>query len=620
MEIWSSEIKELERLYESLKGLSPDLKKELERLIRADDENMILLYSRRCLEVIITDLCECELKRQRKTEPLKGIIDKLHKEGKISPHIIASMHGLNELSTFGTHPKDFDPEQTKPVLVNLDIIIKWYLKYKGLQRVGKPEPEEKKYEIRQQTSSPLEKSIIVLPFENMSSDPEQEYFSDGLTEEIITDLSYIHDLLVISRNSAITFKGTKKKTGEIAKEVNVRYVLEGSVRKAGNNLRIIAQLIDSLTDTHLWAEKYNGTLDDVFDIQEKVSQSIAKALKIKLRVQETDRIKERPINNVLAYDCYIRAYYEVMSFSLERLKLAVNLLQKGLDIVGENAPIYAGLAWVYTQYANLGIDQEENLKYAEEWVTKAIKLNPESPEANTVLGFIYLTFKGEPHKAIHYFQKANSIKPDDPNILVNLAWGCITIGKIDYAKSLLDRAIKIDPINPNFHFMIECALFFNGQFDLALNPILDICNLSPNLSMMQYWKSLILLYCNAPSNTLNFLNEVIKEPGQDILTQLLVFLKYILIGDKEKINSLLTKDFIKHAQIDCQLSWNMATFYSLINEKDKSLEWLENGVNRGFINYPFLNEYDKLLNNIRGEERFKKLMERVKYEWENFEL
>ena len=130
MAIWSSEIKELEKLYESLKGRLPDLEKELERLNKADDENMILLYSRRCLEVIITDLCECELKRPRKTEPLHGIIDKLHKEESVPSHIIASMHGLNELSTYGAHPKDFDPKQVRTTLINLETIIEWYLKYK----------------------------------------------------------------------------------------------------------------------------------------------------------------------------------------------------------------------------------------------------------------------------------------------------------------------------------------------------------------------------------------------------------------------------------------------------------------------------------------------------------
>src|SRR5512136_443263 len=142
MPIWSAEIKELEKLYESLKGQLPDLEKELEQLIKFDDPNVILLYSRRCLEVIITDLCKCELKRPRSTEPLKGIIDKLNKEGKVPSHIITSMHGLNDLSTYGTHPKDFDPEQVKPVLVNLDIIIKWYLKYKETGTGIKAKPTE----------------------------------------------------------------------------------------------------------------------------------------------------------------------------------------------------------------------------------------------------------------------------------------------------------------------------------------------------------------------------------------------------------------------------------------------------------------------------------------------
>jgi tetratricopeptide (TPR) repeat protein len=137
MQIWSAEIKELEKLYGSLKGLFPELEKELQQLIKFDDANVILLYSRRCLEVIITDLCECELKRPRKTEPLKGIIDKLNKEEKVPSHIITSMDHLNGLSNYGAHPKAFDPEQVKPVLSNLSIIIKWYLKYKNSQTAGK---------------------------------------------------------------------------------------------------------------------------------------------------------------------------------------------------------------------------------------------------------------------------------------------------------------------------------------------------------------------------------------------------------------------------------------------------------------------------------------------------
>ena len=137
MQIWSAEIKELESLNTSLKGRFHELERDLEHLIKTDDENVALLYSRRCLEIIVTGLCESELKRPRKTEPLKGIIDKLHREEKVPPHIITSMDHLNSISTFGTHPKDFDPEQVRPILLNLATIIKWYVKYKDTQTISK---------------------------------------------------------------------------------------------------------------------------------------------------------------------------------------------------------------------------------------------------------------------------------------------------------------------------------------------------------------------------------------------------------------------------------------------------------------------------------------------------
>ena len=167
MTIWTNEIKELDKLYESFRGHLPDIVKEMEQLIRTDDPNVVMLYSRRCLEVIVTDLCESELKRPRKTEPLKGIIDKLNSEEKVPSHIITSMHSLNSMSTYGTHPKDFDPEQVKPVLNNLAIIIRWYLIYKDFQIVSKTKSEEEKYESKdhgdsEKVTRKSKKSIILL--------------------------------------------------------------------------------------------------------------------------------------------------------------------------------------------------------------------------------------------------------------------------------------------------------------------------------------------------------------------------------------------------------------------------------------------------------------------------
>ena len=231
-----------------------------------------------------------------------------------------------------------------------------------------------------------EKSIVVLPFENLSPDPDQEYFSDGLTEEVISDLSKVHVLRVISRSSAMTFKGTKTTIPEIARRLNVQYVLEGSVRKAGNSLRITAQLIDARSDAHIWAEKYSGTLDDVFDIQEKVSRAIVEALRLSLTPAEEHRMAERPIDNVAAYECYLRANADIWRFKEDSLDGAVQYLQKGIDMIGDNALLYSGMAGVYWQYVNIGVKQEEYIAKAEEYVQEGFGSGPGFPQSPRCCG------------------------------------------------------------------------------------------------------------------------------------------------------------------------------------------------------------------------------------------
>jgi len=464
-----------------------------------------------------------------------------------------------------------------------------------------------------------EKSIIVLPFENISPDPDQEYFSEGLTDEVISDLSHIPDLLVISRSSAMTFRGSRSTIKEIAEKVNVRYVLEGSVRKASNNLRITAQLIDSVNDSHIWADKYTGTLEDVFDIQEKVSQSIVNALKIKLSSREREKIHERPIDNVFAYDCYKRAYSGIISYRKERIDYGLNLLQKGLDIAGENAVIYAGMALAYFQYVNAGIDQEKNIKKAEEYAQKAFNLDPELAKAHFVMGCIY-ALNGNLSKAMDHATRALAGKPEDPEIMIWVALGYSIFGANEAAKSIINRCIKIDPLNPLNDSVVGRNHFFGGRFDLALNPLLAAYNLSPESGMNQFWKALILVYNDRAGEAYEFICESVKDPGRDTWTQLTMFLKYVIKREKDKLNLLLTSDFVKTHRSNPQNSYNIAAFYSFLDEKEKSLEWLENAVEHGFINYPFLNEYDPFLNNIRGEERFKILMKRVKHELGRYEV
>ena len=619
MQIWTAEIKELENFIESLKNNLPDLEKELARLIKADDENIVLLYSRRCLEVIITDLCECELKRPRKTEPLKGIIDKLNKEEKVPAHIIASMHGLNTLSTFGAHPKEFDPEQVKPVLNNLTTIVKWYLKYKNLKPGAETNPEEPSEKRKSQIST-AEKSIIVLPFENMSPDPDQEYFSDGLTEEIITDLSHIHDLLVISRSSAMTFKGTKKKITEIAGEVNVRYVLEGSVRKAGNNLRITAQLIDAATDTHLWAEKYAGLLDDVFDIQEKVSRSIAEQLRLKLSSEESNKISQKPIANAQAYEYYLKAKKEIDSWTIPGMERALEYLQKGLEITGENELIYFGMGYVYFMHINLGIkNKEECIIKAEQYVKRIFDIDPDSVYGHRLLGIINIR-RSSLQQGVIQLKKTLSIDPNDIDVLTWLICAYCNAGKQLAASPLADRIISIDPINYTGKFFYSWIELLNGNFSESLKRSYEFYNMAPDPPNGKLMHAIVLAYNNRLEECYLLCDESLKNNPDNIFALIGQCLKFALQGEKEETKKAMSGGVKKKARTDLWDAWVIAICDALIWEKDEAIASLECSVNLGAVNYPFYSETDPFLESIRSEGRFKKLMERTRFAWENFEV
>ena len=489
------------------------------------------------------------------------------------------------------------------------------------------EPVSQQTEVLTTIKNPVapEKSIIVLPFENMSSDPEQEYFSDGLTEEIITDLSHIHDLLVISRNSTMTFKGSGKTTKEIAEKVNVRYVLEGSVRKAGNNLRITAQLIDALTDTHLWADKYGGTLDDVFDIQEKVSRSIVGALKVKITSDEEKHIVERPIDNVQAYECYLRAIRELQRFSKESIERALGDLQIGLNIIGDNALLFTGMALVYCHSYETGIRAtEETLAKAEEYVFKVLRLEPNSSLSYSLLGRIE-RFRGSALKALKHFKRALDIDPNDVQALFWLGleyfWH---VGRPNLAKPILRKLIDLDPLSPLNHLGLGLYYSRTGEFDNAIKSINNALELEPNNVIANFWIAYTLLWSKEYDKAYALINRMAQEESSDPMNKIfigwLLFLESALKGEKRKALESLNEDVINFFWNDADLPVLGVGGFALIDDKKEAIRWLEHSINKGFINYPHLLEIDPFLENIRGEERFKKLMEEVKYKWENFEV
>jgi len=484
---------------------------------------------------------------------------------------------------------------------------------------------EKEEETEEPKAEPIsfpewKKSIVVLPFENISPEEGQDYFCDGMTEEVITDLSSIHDLRVISRSSAMMLKGSKKAIRDIAQELNVKYVLEGSVRKAENDIRITAQLIESTSDAHLWAEKYRGTLDDVFDIQEKVSKSIVDSLKIQLSPDEQLHIAERPIENIQAYECYLKANYEIWRFTEDSIKRAIQLVQEGMDIVGQNELLITTMGMAYFQYVNSGIDPDErNLDKAEAYAQEAFKLNPDSTYGHVLMGLISET-RGNFYKAIKETKQA--LELDANNAMALLMLGCLYTwsGKPHAAKPLNDRVEKIDPLNPINLFLPWWIHISEARFDLALEISRKMYERDRENPAMQFDYVWALVLNHQNKEALEIIDRVDKDKSESVYVSLYLFIKYALKGDKDRALKALTSDAIKLAKIDHIYSWFMAQFHALLGLKEEAIKWLENTVNRGRIDYPFFAERDPFLENIREEPGFKKLMERVKHDWENFKV
>jgi non-specific serine/threonine protein kinase len=497
--------------------------------------------------------------------------------------------------------------------------IAWLIFKLSQWAASMPEAAVKQFDISKLAEIKPEKSIVVLPFADLSPQKDQEYFCDGMTEEIITDLSHVHELLVISRSSAMTFRGTTKKIPEIAGELKTRYVLEGSVRKAGNDLRIAAQLIDATNDAHIWAEKYSGTLNDVFDIQENVSRSIVKALKLMLTSEEKERLASRPIDNVAAYECYLKANAEVNKMTGDAINRAIRNLQNALDIIGDNALLYSGMAHAYLQLVNVGIEHEECLARAEEFAKKALSLDQGFAKAHAMLGWIACW--SDPRAANNHFKKAFSISPDDPLVLLGfLIYYVQEAGRIAAAARLLERLVQVDPLDLGTKWMQGGIHFYNGEYSLALPPWQNLYDIYPENPFAQFYLAAIMVYLGQLDSAFFIIDKSASATPSNAFTKLGLMLKYAKIEDKDKTFSEMTPDFQKTCHRDITFSHHLAGIFSLLGEKNEAFAWLENAFDRGFINWPLLAEKDPWLANIRGEPRFKKLMERVKYEWEHFEV
>ena len=463
----------------------------------------------------------------------------------------------------------------------------------------------------------FQRSIVVLPFDNLSPEPDQDYFCDGMTEEIIADLSGIQSLRVISRTSAMLLKGSGKGLRAIGQELSVRYVLEGSVRKAGDRLRVTAQLIDARNDAHLWSEKYDGELGDVFEIQESVARAIVAALSVHLTEREAQDLTGAPLPDVRAYDAFLRARGAIWTGTADALDRAEAHLQTAQEIMGENALLEAAAAYVQFQKANFGYAQDEAVEAAERRARRALELDSRSALAHVVLGAVMQAFRGDLAGSLRHLDRALELSPGDLDAMTWLLNARLLAGRNEQALTLATRLVSVDPLSPTSHMMKALALNRAGNLEEGLEPARKAYTLAPGSP------HIFLGYCLAlaslgESEELTRLRS--KAPPKDsTITRLGLLFQAAVAEDTHRVSELVNRGLEETARRDPDLSFWLADVYAAVGEEERAFEWLENAVDRGFSNYPFLSEHDPLLTRLRGTERFAEILQSTRDAWERYQ-
>jgi len=319
---------------------------------------------------------------------------------------------------------------------------------------------------------PDKPSIAVLPFVNMSGDPEQEYFSDGMTEDLITDLSKVSGLFVIARNSAFTYKGKAVKVQEVSRELGVRFILEGSVRKAGNRVRISAQLVDAATGGHLWAERYDRELRDIFDLQDEVTQQIVSALAVNLTKPEEDRLACRGTENLKAYDYALRGQESYHRFTKEANVEAQEMFEKSIELDPRYASAYSWMGLVFLHRWTHGWSQDPQLSdRAFESAQRALALDESLPEAHRVLADVYL-YRKQHDKAMAELERAIALNPNYADAFAALAEVLNWTGKPEKVPELVKKGIRLNPHHQAWYFYVLGTAYMRmEQYEDAIDVL-----------------------------------------------------------------------------------------------------------------------------------------------------
>ncbi|MCA1561290.1 MAG: tetratricopeptide repeat protein [Acidobacteria bacterium] len=457
------------------------------------------------------------------------------------------------------------------------------------------------------------RSIAVLPFLNLSADPENEYFADGITEDVIAQLSRSRVLKVISHTSVMAFKKREQSLREIGAKLGVATLLEGSVRRAGNRVRIVAQLIDGETDEHLWAETYDRELTDIFAIQSDVALHIAAALEAELSPVERARLAKEPTTDLDAYHLYLQGRHCYFRYTQEGIRQSLEYFKKAIEHDPNYAQAYAGIALSYVVlgmgYGSTAMKPGEAHARAKEAVAKAFELNDRLPEAHSMLGFLKFVADFDWTGAERAFKRAIDLNPSSADTYGAYGVMLSALERYDEAIAIQKRAQELNPLAAVVSSDLATTLLRAGRYDEALQVAKCVTELEPDFPMGHSTLGWAFLRKGLHEEGLAELQKAVSVSERDTMTLAQLGQAYALVGRVGEARGVLQQleDVSRHRYVS---PYHLAYVYTGLGEQDKAIDLLEQAIEQraGGV-YGIKGSF--LFTTLRSHPRFPDLLKRM---------
>jgi serine/threonine protein kinase/tetratricopeptide (TPR) repeat protein len=456
-----------------------------------------------------------------------------------------------------------------------------------------------------------EKAIVVLPFMDMSPQKDQEYFCDGIAEEIINALTHVQDLRIIARTSAFSFKNKNMDVREIGRKLGVDFLLEGSVRKAGDQLRITVQLIDITDGSHVWSERYDRELTDVFSIQDEIAIKIMEKMKISLGKQERDLMTKRYTDNTEAYNIYLKGKYYWYQFSEYGYNKGIEYFEKAIDLDPQFAPAYASIADCYAFLAwYYYIDPAEAFTKAKEAASTALKMDDQLAEAHSVMALVKMVFDKDWQEAEKEFKRALTLNPGYSE--AHIFYSIYLAARKRHEESIIEgkQGLRLDPVTFFPGVNLGVRYYYARQYDRALEAIQNALDLNPHVAIgrMYICFPLIMkgLYEEAYQNIQIAISQIGREQSEVIaMLGIIEFYR----GNRDKAYEVFKElnTLAESGQVSCTF---MGMFCTVLDKFDEAFRWLERGLEKHDHILIFM-QVEPLLEKLHSDKRYPGLLKKI---------